>query len=92
MWARAVLVRAFSRTHASSREGVLPPGLASRPEAPAHTQSAGTRLAARRGPTLLDKDPFFPPWSGGAEGAQWMHKHGQEGRPPESFQKPLSDK
>lgn len=24
--------------------------------------------------------------------AQWRHKHGQEGKPPESFQKPLSDK
>lgn len=29
---------------------------------------------------------------GGAEGAPWMHKHGQEGRPPESLPKPLSDK
>lgn len=97
---RVTWVRAVLEVWAEPSPGPMHPpvrmsslrGPDSHPEVPAHTQSVRMRLAARRGLTLLDKDSFFPPWSGGAEGAPWMHKHGQEGRPPESFQKPLSDK
>lgn len=60
------------------------------PEAPS-AQSVCSLLPTRRVSTLLDKAPFL--LRGQEElRAPWMRKHGQEGRPPESFQKPLSDK